>query len=145
MEQNKYNLFLDDYRIPYDCLGYVHSMGIRPDIYTKNKFKIVKNYEEFVKTIISKGLPDFISFDHDLADEHYTPKDYWDDYDKSKKYQEEQEYKEKTGMDCARWLINYCIDNDFELPNFEAHSMNPVGRNNIINLLSNFKSKYVNK
>jgi len=31
------------------------------------------------------GLPDAISFDHDLSSEHYTPEYFWDDYEASKK------------------------------------------------------------
>lgn len=137
-----YNLFLDDYRIPIDCIGYVVPLGIRPDLYTTNKWIIVKNYDEFVKYIEENGLPEKISFDHDLADEHYTPKEYWQDYEASKKYQEEVEvnYKEKTGYDCAKWLINYCIENNLKLPEYYVHSMNPVGRDNIKNLLNQFKN-----
>lgn len=134
-----YNLFLDDYRDPTDCVGYVHPMGIRPDLYTNNKWVIVKNYDEFVECITKYGLPTLISFDHDLADEHYTPEEYWSDYDASKKYQESLTYKEKTGLDCAKWLVDYCMNNKQELPKYEAHSMNPVGRDNIISLLNNFK------
>jgi hypothetical protein len=40
-------------------------------------------------------------------------------------------FKEKTGYDCAKWLCNYCIDNGIPLPEYYVHSMNPVGRENI--------------
>ena len=40
--EEEYNLFLDDYRIPLNCIGYVHTFGIRPDIYTKNEWIVVK-------------------------------------------------------------------------------------------------------
>ena len=110
-------------------------MGISPGIYTKNKFKIVKNYEEFVKTIISKGLPELISFDHDLADIHYEISfEDWNDYTA------EQLRVEMTGLDCAKWLVNYCIDNKLKLPVYYVHSMNPVGRINIISYLDNYKN-----
>jgi hypothetical protein len=99
----------------------------------------VKDYEEFVEWITVNGLPDGINFDHDLADEHYcTPPSLWDDYEASKAFQEKQNYKEKTGLDCAKWLVDYCIDNNKELPKWYSHSANPVGRDNIDGLLNNF-------
>ena len=64
-------------------------------------------------------------------------------YEKSKEYQEKQQYKEKTGLECAKWLIDYCIDNNQELPNYLCHSQNPVGKDNILGLLDNF-NKYEN-
>jgi hypothetical protein len=75
------------------------------------------------------GLPDSISFDHDLHEEHYTPEYFWNNYIESKKFQEwkKQFYKEKTGADCAKWLVNYCNNNKKELPCIYIHSANPVG------------------
>ena len=64
-------------------------------------------------------------------------------YEKSKEYQEKQQYKEKTGLECAKWLIDYCIDNKQKLPNYLCHSQNPVGKDNILGLLDNF-NKYEN-
>jgi hypothetical protein len=49
------------------------------------------------------------------------------------------EFKEKTGMDCAKWLVDYCMDNKKELPDFVVHSMNPAGAENIKQLLTQFK------
>jgi hypothetical protein len=51
-------------------------------------------------------------------------------------------YEEKTGYHCAKWLIDYCIDNKLELPKtILIHSMNPVGSRNIKSLFdSYFKS-----
>ena len=85
-------------------------------------------------------MPDTISFDHDLADEHYTPEYFWDNYEESKKFQEwrGQYYQEKTGMDCAKWLVDYCMDNKKKLPEIFVHSANPVGADNIKGLLDNF-------
>ena len=137
MKENTTFLWLDDYRDPF-----IDYEGKFPKEY-KNSYKVwVKNYDEFVDFIISFSLPDVISFDHDLADEHYTPSKYWNDYDASKAYQENQNYKEKTGMECAKWLVDYCIDNDEELPAYFVHSANPVGADNIRYLLNNFKTKY---
>lgn len=57
-----YNLFLDDIRNPSDCIHYMYT-----PIYTSVDWVIVRNYNEFVKTIEEKGLPEIVSFDHDLG------------------------------------------------------------------------------
>ena len=91
-------LFLDDLRpIPDGHIG-------------------LRSYTEFVSYITDKGMPDFISFDHDLG-------------------------LEESGYDCAIWLVNYCLDNTLRLPQFDVHSQNPVGKENILALLNNFKDK----
>ena len=126
-------LWIDDLRNPFlDIEGRVPKEN--------GTIEWVLNYEQFVMWIEKFGLPDLISFDHDLADEHYTPKEYWDDYQLSKQYQESQNYQEKTGMDCAKWLIDYCMDNNLKLPKFYSHSANPVGRDNILGILENFNN-----
>lgn len=126
-------LYLDDFRYPKLSFDYTKNI-----IYNDKDWDIVKNYDEFVSYIETNGLPNLISFDHDLADEHYTPSIYWNDYNKSKEYQEKQVYKEKTGLDCAKWLVEYCINNQQKLPQFLCHSQNPVGADNIMAYLNNF-------
>lgn len=49
---------------------------------------------------------------------------------------------EKTGFDCAKFLVEYCMENNLKLPEFYVHSMNPVGKDNIVNYLNNFKKYY---
>ena len=111
-----YNLFLDDYRNPNIFLNDIRS------------WVIVRNYKEFIDIIEKSGLPLFVSFDHDLADEHYAQKTC--DYSR---------FKEKTGYECAKWLVEYCIKTNQKLPLWQVHSMNPVGMVNIINLLTEYK------
>ena len=48
------------------------------------------------------------------------------------------DFKEKTGYDSAKWLIDYCLDNNLDLPLCFIHSMNPAGKENIEMLLNNF-------
>jgi hypothetical protein len=48
-------------------------------------------------------------------------------------------YKEKTGYHCAKWLVEYCLDKNLKLPDFQVHSMNPVGKANIQSYLDNFR------
>jgi len=60
----------------------------------------VLNYQEFTEWITKFGLPDIISFDHDLAIEHYTPEEYWNDYQLSKEYQDSRDSKRKQD-----WIV----------------------------------------
>lgn len=120
-------LFLDDFRMPIDAFYYTAN-----PLYTKTEWVIVRDYNQFVQYINEHGLPALISFDHDLADTHYDELNGVDviDYDN---------LTEKTGYDCARWLIEYCLDHDnMPLPNYFIHSMNRVGAKNISSLLENY-------
>ena len=98
-----YNLFLDDERNPNRFLK---------DLKT---WEVVRGYDDFTRIIRNRGLPGFISFDHDLSS------------------------KEKTGYDCAKWLIEYCQKTKKPLPNWQVHSLNPIGKVNINELLIQFK------
>ena len=130
-------LWLDDIRNPF-----INEEGKVPTDKNGEYYNInwVLDYEQFVQWINLFGLPDAISFDHDLADEHYTPEYFWNNYEESKKFQEwrGESYQEKTGMDCAKWLVDYCTDNKKKLPEIFVHSANPVGADNIKGLLDNF-------
>lgn len=128
-------LFLDDYRNPKDCVTYMHSrIGVDNPIYLED-WEIVHNYDEFVKFVKENaGIISHVSFDHDLADEHYTPEEYWEPIEASAKWQSEQRYKEKTGYDAAKWLKQYYEENMLPLPIIYIHSMNPVGCQNIKNI-----------
>ena len=129
MENKAYNLFLDDIREPYDAFLYTKDTD-----FSKLKWVVVRNYEEFVQLISENyengSFPGLIAFDHDLADEHYEHLPGTIPY---------SEMEEKTGMHCATWLVDFCIDNNVKLPAFKVHSMNPAGRANIKGLLENYK------
>lgn len=75
-------------------------------------FIVLRAAQEFRVWILKHGLPDGISFDHDLGEE-----------------------SNGSGMDCAKWLVKYCLDNNVELPNWMVHSAKPPGRENIAGLL----------
>jgi len=132
-----YNLFLDDIRVPRNVYSYIHN-----PIYAMDEWIIVRNYDDFVKYIEKNGMPEKISFDHDLSAEHYDPDLYG-----SETYDEVyDQFEEKTGYDCAKWLINYCIENKLDLPNeILIHSMNITGGLNIKSLFDTYnKSLKVN-
>ena len=124
-------LFLDDYRAPIDCFTYMYKhIGNANHIYLDKDWFIVKNYLEFCKWISTNGLPDIISFDHDLADEHYL----YDEMDAPC-----EQYEEKTGADALKFLLQICKQNNFKLPIIYIHTMNPVGRENMNNILNKYK------
>lgn len=138
-------LFLDDYRSPEDCLKYCYKWyGTNQLVYNEQDWAVVKNYPEFVNYIQQYGIPDLISFDHDLADEHYHQ-----NMQEGKLNYYTQDFLtndcSKTGYHCAKWLTEYCMDKNLDLPQFMVHSMNPVGRENIITLLENFKTQWKRK
>ena len=125
-------LWLDDLRNPF-----LDEEGKVPNGNDKWNINWVLNFEQFTKWIEMYGLPDAISFDHDLATEHYTPEYFWSDYNASKKYQEWKKsfYTEFTGEHCAKWLVHYCNTNKLHLPMYYIHSANPIGADFILNVL----------
>jgi hypothetical protein len=136
-------LFLDDIRIPKDAINLVPTKFNK--FYWENDWDIVRNYDEFVKYVEVNGVPEFVSFDHDLADEHYNDlfsDNNWfkDDSNIELAY---QEYKEKTGLECAKFLVDYCVDENVSLPEYLVHSANPAGKENIEKFLENAK-KHLN-
>lgn len=122
-----YNIFLDDIRYPVTTL-HVNLPLV--------EWTIVRSYDEFVRTIKQRGLPKLITFDHDLASIHYPTSE--DEMSLNHRIQYDS-MKEKTGYHCALWLIDYCMDNGYWLPEFMVHSMNPAGKRNIIQVLDRFR------
>jgi hypothetical protein len=121
-------LWLDDLRNPF--LDEEKRVPLGNDKWNINW---VLNYNQFVKWIEIYGMPDAVSFDHDLSPEHYTPEYFWNDYEASKRFQEwkSKTYREKTGEKCAEWLKETCESNNLELPKIYIHSANPVGADKI--------------
>lgn len=106
-------LWLDDIRNPDESDWLNFSPIPRPfDVFWVN------SYLEFINWILENGLPDGICFDHDLGGDEFS--------------------NEKTGYDCAKWLVNYCIDNNETLPKWNVHSSNSAGKENINKLFLNF-------
>jgi hypothetical protein len=128
-----YILFLDDLRIPSDVGDYIFPVELRL-LYNHKDWKIVRNFEEFVYQIKYYGLPALVSFDHDLGEEEVIKGN-----DQSDKKEKTGQNQGKSGYDCAKWLVDYCISKKEKLPDFLVHSMNPVGSQNIKEYLLNFK------
>ena len=98
-------LYLDDVRVPKLAGVFV-----------------VRNYGEFVAHIEGHGIPDLISFDHDLAREHYPVGN-----NKAGEKIPYGTYKEKTGFECARFIV----ENRLPLRHWTVHSWNVQGKINI--------------
>ena len=128
-------IFLDDYRIPADCLKYMYQrIGKLNPIYNDSEWIVVKNYPQFVRAVIRfKGEITHVSFDHDLADGHYhqNMQEGTINYD-SEDFNNDD--INKTGYHAAKFLKELYLENKLELPIMFVHSMNPVGTENIINL-----------
>ena len=124
-----YKLFLDDVRSLGETYRYTKNK-----IYQEDDWYIVRNYKEFVELVETLGLPEVVSFDHDLAEIHYD----------SSTWTESFKYEEETGYDCAKWLCDYHMDcqkhsiEPIEFPQYLIHSMNPVGSKNIKSYLENY-------
>lgn len=87
-----WKLFLDDEREP---IG--------------DGWTIARTADEARALLIKKGLPRFISFDHDLGDGD-------------------------NGSQLVTWLINHMIDHGLRFPSdfsYMIHSQNPIGAGNI--------------
>src|SRR5690348_4045170 len=115
-------IFLDDVRDPSNCLGYMHRRIGKDNLLYQEGWLTVRNYDDFVSAI-TKHINEVthVSFDHYLAYGHYT---------------EEVDYnlQEKTGYHAAKWMRDYYLQHNKELPTMFVHSMNIVGMENIINV-----------
>ena len=129
---NKYNLFLDDFRMPADAFRIWGDTD-----FLKLKWEIVRSHDEFVEKIneeFKKGnWPELVSFDHDLDPEHYDigEKFGFQNFDYSLT-------DIPTGLHSAKWLISFCKENSLSMPAFKVHSQNTIGRQNITVELSSF-------
>ena len=100
-------------------------------------WQVVRSYDEFVAHIRIHGLENYevISLDHDLGDtamnEYYTNvrDNYKIDY---------SNITEKTGLDCAKWLVSESMTNKIPLPQIYVHSANPIGSSNMMGYINNY-------
>lgn len=103
-------LWLDDIRNPHEKRWAEILNRVAPDAKT---ITWVKNYEEFVNYIDTQGLSDLVCFDNDLGEE-------------------------KEGYDCAKYLVNYCVEHNVGTPKFICQSSNQPAVENITALLNNY-------
>lgn len=78
---------------------------------------VARTFDQAVELVKTLGVPDRLFLDHDLG------------------------RNEKTGMDFVKWLADYIMEHDLELPSnfqFNVHSANPVGKSNMLFYLRSF-------
>jgi hypothetical protein len=133
-------LFLDDVR-NLNMLTHVTNLEMRKFYGESDNWYIVRSYDEFISYLTTyysstKTLPEIISFDHDLSDEHYTHA-----FATSETLLEAYDtYKEKTGYHCAEYLISFCLDNNVLPPEkLFIHSQNFSGSRNILSVFASFE------
>ncbi len=105
-----YKLFLDDIREPF---------WIYDDY---KKWIVVRNQEEFIKTITDKGIPNVISFDNDLGVDNNG-------------------IILSDGYSCLNWLI----DNDIYIKGVIVHSDNIVANEQIFGKAKNWQKFAINE
>ena len=116
----KHRIYLDDIRTPIE-----------------DGWTVVRNYDEFVSTIMYIGLENIevISLDHDLGD---TAMKEWHKNVYHNYTLNYDNITEKTGMDCAKWLVNQWLDGGKVVDVF-THSANAIGSANIMGYINNYR------
>lgn len=83
---------------------------------TLHPWVIVRSYAEAINYFNNHGIPEYISFDHDLGNG-------------------------PSGYDIAKWLVNADLDGTHKIPDnfqFNVHSANPIGVINITECLRSY-------
>ena len=120
MKKEKIHLYLDDVRKPTD-----------------NSWQVVTNYNQFVSHIRLNGLENYevISLDHDLGEEAMN--EFYNNALPNYKLNYDN-INEKTGYDCAKWLVAESMTKNIPLPQIYVHSANPIGSANIMGYVNNY-------
>ena len=127
-------IWLDDKRNPFEE-DWINWLAQYSPIEKPYEVIWVKSYEEFVAWVKSNGLFSACCFDHDLGDDIAREKV---KKGMSKRQARREKKGTKTGMDCAKWLVEYCLDNNLKIPPYAIQSANTCGRDNINGLLVSF-------
>ena len=94
-------LFIDDERMPPG---------------NEEEWWICRSSCEAMQQVLQHGVPEFISFDHDLGGDD-------------------------TAMEFVKWLIEQDLDRPGFIPttfSFDIHSQNPIGASNLRHILSSY-------
>jgi len=76
---------------------------------------VVRSYQEACQYVENYGTPSHVDFDHDLGGG-------------------------PTGYDFAKWLIERALDGRGFPLTYSVHSQNPVGKQNIIGVMENYRN-----
>lgn len=135
-----YKLFLDDIRDPIQVAEYYYPIEERY-LFKQPDWVIVRNYEDFVRILKNRGIPDVVAFDHDLGEDIAQYEFQNGLYSKRKARARKKDIK--NGLDCAKALLDEIIDKRHRKTiNILVHSQNPVGKQRIINLFTDSSSEY---
>ena len=87
-----------------------------PPEFNQHSWVIARTLADVQELFAAGHYPQFISFDHDLGED------------------------QPTGMDIARWICEYDMDEGVLPDNFSwyTHSQNPIGKQNIDGYLSQY-------
>ena len=113
-------IYLDDVRTPVE-----------------SGWEVVRNYDQFVSTVMYIGLDniELISLDHDLGD---TAMKEWHTNVYHNYTLDYNNITEKTGMDCAKWLVEQWMNGETVVDVF-THSANAIGSANIMGYINNYR------
>lgn len=113
-------IYLDDVRTPLDW-----------------DWIIVRNYDQFVSKINEVGLEniELISLDHDLD---RTAMVEWSKNTYENYQINYNNIKEKTGLDCAKWLIEQWKEGK-PVVDVVIHSANAIGSANMMGLINHYR------
>lgn len=129
-----YKLFLDDYRVPEkawlhdsDCYLLTASSTRKWD------WEVVRNYRAFRAIVDNKGIPEVVSFDNDLNEDHMVAfhKTLGDGI-------YEWENLTETGIHCVLYLIEKCKEQKVPFPKYYIHSANHFARPIIKKLIDDY-------
>jgi len=95
-----YRLYLDDIRTPPD-----------------GDWVVVRSTQEAIEVITQKGMPDFMSLDHDLGGDDTT-------------------------MVFLKRLTNEIWDGNSSPPKYQVHSANPIGAKNIVSYMESWMKSF---
>lgn len=133
-------VFLDDKRVPAEMATF----GKRHNsIYATDGWLTLTSYEMFEKYIRESVIPDIISFDHDLCDEHNRAIPKLDKMTNSTLLAIEMSVYDKFVFKCgyhaAKWLVTYCVMNGYDLPLCFVHAANDNAVRNILGALDMYE------
>lgn len=117
---SNYKLFLDAHLLPKDCYRFmIRMLGIdaaKP--YNLKGWVVARSMDQFKTIVEANGLPAFVSFGHDLTEEHdaVVKQPFANNYDSFT----------DTGYDCAVWLQAYCQVNNLDFPKWAVHENSGV-------------------
>lgn len=119
--KKKHKIYLDDVRTPID-----------------NSWKVVRNYNQFKNAIMLLEIEniELISLDHDLGTE--AMEEYFKNVVPNFVLNYDNIMNEQTGLDCAKYIVEKCMDNNIKPPIIHVHSANPIGAANIMGYINNF-------